>query len=694
MASPIKVNILTGFEDKGVKDAMQALRGLGAGFKNIAKQLVGAYVGFQGFAKGVQFIKSSLDASRDLQRNLAGLSTIFAQATPEMRAFAEAGVQMGMSTAEAAKATTFIGSVMKQSGFAMEDNIKFTKILVSLGADLAATYGYDVQEALTGMTALFRGEYDPIEKFGVAIKQAQVNTLLAEEGMSNLTGTYKLQAQQLARMMLLFKATEDVQGAFSRQTNTLAVAQQQLAATFTNLQASVGNNLIGPMTGLVVLLQNLTFQIGPSLGNLFTALGVGAVGLGGSAADAAKQITELIDQLTTLVKIATPIFGFLIDVMSDFGASIVLAIITFKTLKGVITGFGTAVVALNTILTANAVRSAAAAAAAGGLAAATTGAIAPTATLGATLAAMPWAAVAIGIAAVGTGLVLLGGSFVQAMDKAKPAGEAIGDFRDRIDETGNVSAYGTALFSLSNNFGTLSKSAREAIRATTVFGMQRMDNSEIFTRTDANNKKTYKPAKVVTPLTESQKAFAEYKKQLQELGLLGGSNALGNKAAKALADPFKKLVTSIQDDMKKVQDSIVSAFDITNMGTKGGSISRNIDKFMVKLREFSGYIKTLREKGLSGDLLQQLAMAGPEKGLAAAKAFAGDQSLINQANAAYGELGTTATAIAGNVVQAKAAPVYNINVNAGIGDKKTIGMAVVEAIKSYERTNGKVFKSA
>jgi hypothetical protein len=160
-----------------------------------------------------------------------------------------------------------------------------------------------------------------------------------------------------------------------------------------------------------------------------------------------------------------------------------------------------------------------------------------------------------------------------------------------------------------------------------------------------------------------------------------------------MADPFKKMVQTIKDDMKKVQDSIVSAFDITNMGTSGGSISRNIDKFMVKLREFSGYIATLREKGLAGGLLQQLAMAGPESGLAAAKAFAGDQNLINQANAAYGELGTTATAIAGNVVQAKAAPVYNINVNAGVGDKKTIGMAVVEAIKSFERDNGKGWRS-
>jgi len=146
MAGEIKVNVLTGLNDKGVKEAIVSLKGLGAGISNLSKQLLGGYVGFQGFQKGVEFIKGSISASRDLQRNLEGLKTIFAESSAEMITFSQAGVSMGMSTAEAAKATTFIGSVMKQSGFAMKDNIYYTKELVSLGADLAATYGYDSQK--------------------------------------------------------------------------------------------------------------------------------------------------------------------------------------------------------------------------------------------------------------------------------------------------------------------------------------------------------------------------------------------------------------------------------------------------------------------------------------------------------------------------------------------------------------------
>ena len=685
MAGEIKVNILTGFQDKGVKDAIDKLRSLGQGFKNIAKQLVGAYVGFQGFQKGVEFIKSSLDASRDLQRNLEGLKTIFGDNTAEMLKFSQAGVQMGMSTAEAAKATTFIGSVMKQSGFAMEDNIFFTQKLVSLGADLAATYGYDVQEALTGMTALFRGEYDPIEKFGVAIKQVQVNTLLAEKGLSGLTGTAKLNAQQLARMTLLFQATSDVQGAFQRQTNTLAVSQQQLAATFTNLKASLGNSLIGPVTSLVKLMTSLTAAIGPSLTNLFIAIGDLFGLLGDNANSAAGQIAGLIDQMTGLVTSVAPIFQFLITLMSKFGSSIIMAVIAFKVLRSTITGIGTIFMAFGQIVDAIRVKQLAATVATNADTVAKGANAVATRTLGAAMMATPWGAIAM---AVG----LVGGALFAMSSSSEPIGgitRSLQELKDELyfEETnlennivpggaGGFDAARRRIKNLQQQIDLLNLSAGRANDALEVMAVGRSGRDKLTTsKTKETDEKS--PEAMLDALNKNMAKSVEASK----------------KAAKAMADPFKKMVKTIQDDMKKVSDSIISAFDITNMGTSGGSISRNIDKFMVKLREFSGYIATLREKGLTGGLLQQLAMAGPESGLAAAKAFAGDQNLINQANAAYGELGTTATAIAGNVVQAKAAPIYNINVNAGVGDKKTIGMAVVEAIKSFERDNGKGWRS-
>jgi hypothetical protein len=55
--------------------------------------------------------------------------------------------------AETAKASTFIGSVLKQSGFSMDEVTEQTQRLVRAAADLSLTFGYDVQEALLAITA-------------------------------------------------------------------------------------------------------------------------------------------------------------------------------------------------------------------------------------------------------------------------------------------------------------------------------------------------------------------------------------------------------------------------------------------------------------------------------------------------------------------------------------------------------------
>jgi hypothetical protein len=46
------------------------------------------------------------------------------------------------------------------------------------------------------------------------------------------------------------------------------------------------------------------------------------------------------------------------------------------------------------------------------------------------------------------------------------------------------------------------------------------------------------------------------------------------------------------------------------------------------------------------------------------------------------------------LAKASSAPVYNINVSAGVGDPRQIGQQVVEYIKRYESANGKVFAAA
>jgi len=683
MAGEIKLNLVSGFNDKGVKDAMGKLKGLGDGIRNLTKQLIGGYVGWQGLQRGVAFIGSSVDAARDLERNLSGLSTIFGEATAEMTAFAKGGVAMGMSTAEAAKATTFIGSVMKQSGFAMKDNTVLTKELVALGSDLAATYGYDVQEALTGMTALFRGEYDPIEKFGVAIKQAQVNAEMASLGMSKLTGQEKLHAQQLVRMKLLFAATSDAQGAFARNGDTLFVSQQRLAATWTNLKATVAQSLIGPLASVVQLMEGLVQNVGPSLTSLFAAIGGLVTVIGSNAQAASKNVNGLIEEFTKLVTFVTPILGVLVSVFASFGSEIIIFIATFKAVSGIVKGVGIAVEAYRAIMLA--------------LTVAQNAATASTVALTAAQAATPWGAIAIAVGLAVAGLTFIGPAAMEAAavtDGLKGNVEGV---------TGRFWAYSGALQStatayMMNVAGVTTYTGSLKQQAAAITAARKEDEFYVKGAKKVAEANILKAASAL-PTTESpedmvKKQIAAFKKMMNAAaGMTGGVGGAAAKAATAMVSPFKTAVNKIKDELNGLHDSLMGAFDITGMGKSGSTISRNMGKLMAKMREFTALVRQLKEKGLNADLLQQIVKAGPVEGLDAARALVGSSSLMNQANQSYSEFGALASQVATDTVQAKYQNQYNITVEGGVGSGATIGKAVVAAIQSYERQSGTTWRA-
>jgi hypothetical protein len=270
-----KVSVPISVAVQGIAKTQAQLGQLGKGLSNIAKTAGLAAIGFAAFTIGVKsadFAAQAIAGARDLERNLAGLKSVFEETTPQMEAFSRNAVSMGLSLTEASKASTFIGSVIKQSGFSIAETADLTERLVGLGTDLAITYGYDVQEALMGMTALFRGEYDPIEKFGVAMKQSEVNSELAAKGMGNLEGAQRRFAEQQVRVELLFQRASDAAGQFGRQSGTLAVEQLKLQAAFSNVKDTVATSLLPVITNMVMTLKDLMESVGPELKIVFDEL--------------------------------------------------------------------------------------------------------------------------------------------------------------------------------------------------------------------------------------------------------------------------------------------------------------------------------------------------------------------------------------------------------------------------------------
>jgi hypothetical protein len=304
-ARAIAVNLVAGFSGTGLKTAQEQLQGVGAGLDKMTSRLGKAALSFAAFKGGQilgQFGAQAITEARNLERNLAAVETVFGSLSGTINQFSKDAVDVGLSQAEAAKASVFLGSVLKQSGFSMSEVSDQTQRLVSLGADLALTYGYDVQEALLGMTALFRGEYDPIEKFGVAMKQSEINSELAARGFDKLQGSARRLAEQQIRLDFLYQRSADSQGAFERQSGTLAVEQERLQATMSNMLQTAGGPLLSVMADLAEAMVPVVHELTPILAEQFEKLVPTGEDLRikiGEIADTFIKFVEILGTLTT-----------------------------------------------------------------------------------------------------------------------------------------------------------------------------------------------------------------------------------------------------------------------------------------------------------------------------------------------------------------------------------------------------------
>ena len=333
-----KINVPVAVAVQGVANAQKQFQLLGKSVGGAGKAAGLAAISFAGFlagVKGADFAISAIAGARDLERNLAGLKSVFQDVTPQMEQFSKSAVGMGLSMNEAAKASTFIGSVLKQSGFSIQETADLTEELTQLATDLSITYGYDVQEALLGMTALFRGEYDPIEKFGVAMKQSEINAELAAQGLNHLEGAERRFAEQQIRVNLLMERSADAQGAMTRQSGTLAVEQLKLAATFGNVRDTVAESLLPVMADLSIVLRESLVDIQPVLKEAFDELApvlrdVGQVLLP-IFSDGLQSVVNLVREIVQLI-------GDVFDPTSKLGESFAALGLQVESLFYTITG--------------------------------------------------------------------------------------------------------------------------------------------------------------------------------------------------------------------------------------------------------------------------------------------------------------------------------------------------------------------
>lgn len=335
MANSVKISAV--LDDKvsssldRIRDKFDQLGGKGASaslFGNVGAKslgLIGSAASKAGEMVG-EFIDSSIQAASDLEQSVGGIKAVFGPAADKIMKFGEtADKALGLSKNAVNEMATVIGAKLQGMGYAVDEAADKTLLLEQRGADMAATFGGTTVDAVQAISSLLSGERDPIEKYGVSIKEADVQARILAKGLDTSTTEAKKNATAVASLELLMESTAKATGRFAAETESLAGAQQIANAELANMEATLGQKMLPAQLAVTKAQINFIRGIGvvdDSLKNL-----------GDTVSGAKGQYTELGELIEGTGKTVTTSTGqtaasldFMADHAKDDSAAASLAI--------------------------------------------------------------------------------------------------------------------------------------------------------------------------------------------------------------------------------------------------------------------------------------------------------------------------------------------------------------------------------
>ena len=242
---------LAGLEKAAIAP-QRGLSGLLDGFGKLGLAGLGistAKAAFEGLASAVA---GPINAASDLNESMSKVDVIFGQNAAAVREFAATSAQaLGQSKGEALSALGGFGNLFKAMGLGGQETLGLSTKIVSLGSDLASFHNVMPTEALEKLRAGLVGESEPLRSLGININEAGVKAKAMELGLAGANGELTEAAKVQSRYALILEQSRDAQGDFSRTSTGLANAQRIISASFADIQAQIGTQLLPLVAPLV-----------------------------------------------------------------------------------------------------------------------------------------------------------------------------------------------------------------------------------------------------------------------------------------------------------------------------------------------------------------------------------------------------------------------------------------------------------
>ena len=212
----------------------------------------------------VNFGKESVQAAADAEQAMNGVREVFGTSADEIEEYSSKAIKnMGISDDAYQAFATTTGGLLQDMGVPLDDTVKMTDDLAQRGADLAAVYGVDAEQAFGAMQKALGGSTKGLKALGIDINKNEIEARALSEGWVDAEGNVTKAGKAMATQALIMEKSADKAGAFAEHSDEVANQQKILALQFEETKETIGNALlpiISKLMGALVPLLDFTMK--------------------------------------------------------------------------------------------------------------------------------------------------------------------------------------------------------------------------------------------------------------------------------------------------------------------------------------------------------------------------------------------------------------------------------------------------
>ena len=307
--------------DKAGNDALKKMDQFGSKMKNIGGQMSAAItlplIGAAAF---------SIDAASDLQESGNAVNVVFGESADIMHEFGQSAAEnVGLAESEFNQLGAVTGAFLKNLGYDQGTAAEETINLTERAADMASIFNTDVSTALQAIQSGLKGEFNPLEQFGVKLNAAAIEAKALEMGLADQNGELDDNAKAQAALALIYEQTNQFAGDFKNTSDGLANSMRITTAQLKDAAANLGQQLLPYVLQAVQWFSQLIakFQgLSPEQQRMILLIG----GIAAAIGPLLVIVGSLISALSAIIPVVSAVAGVLTFPLIAIIAAIAAAI--------------------------------------------------------------------------------------------------------------------------------------------------------------------------------------------------------------------------------------------------------------------------------------------------------------------------------------------------------------------------------